>query len=253
VCDLFGLSCSREYAASRSLPLFAEMGRDRRDKHGWGVGFYFSDGSAHVEKCAGEAWVSQGYEMLARSVRSKVIVVHLRLASRAGICDRYCHPFKLRFRSRDWLFAHNGDCASIVNYRTKGERIEGTECLDSPRIFEYLRDHILNYLERKRKGSLFGAVRFATEKLMREHPRGTFNFLLTNGDVLFAHVDKMHSRNRILYGLRREKGIDVAFLVTTIPNLTDETWMEFRPTGNYRGKLLMISEGELLYNGDTKG
>ena len=235
------------------LPLFADMGRDRRDKDGWGVGFYFSDGSAHVEKCAEKAWASKGYEMLARSVRSKVIVAHLRLASRASVCDRYCHPFKLFFRNRDWLFAHNGDCESIVNYRTRYGRIVGTEGLDSPRIFEYLRDHILDYLRSNRKGSLFGAVKSATEKLLEEYPQGTFNFLLTNGDVLFAHVDKMHFKNKALYVLRREKGNGVALLVTTIPDLTGENWIKFHPIRNYRGKLLMISEGELLYNGDIEG
>lgn len=74
--------------------------------------------------------------MLARSVRNKIIVAHLRLASRAGVCDKYCHPFKL-FLGIGLAFAHNGDCASIVKYRTRYERIMGTEGLDSPRISEY--------------------------------------------------------------------------------------------------------------------
>jgi len=60
-----------------------------------------------------------------------------------------------------------------------GERIEGTEGLDSPRIFEYLRDRILEYLRENLRRSLFGAVRHATEMLLREYSDGTFNFLLT--------------------------------------------------------------------------
>jgi len=218
--------------------------------HRWGIGFYFPDGSAHVEKSAEEAWVSQGYEMLARSVKSHIIVAHLRLASRGDICDRYCHPFKLHFLGRDWLFAHNGDCRSIINYQTSGARIEGTESHDSPRIFEYLRDRILEYLRARPTRRLFGAVRRATQRLLREYPDGTFNFLLTNGNVLFAHVDRRHPRNRALYVLRREKGDRLALLVTTVPNLTSEDWVSFAPTGRHRRKLLMISDGELLYNGD---
>ncbi len=54
----------------------------------------------------------------------------------------------------------------------------------------------------------------------------------------------------------RSKGCCGAFegclLVTTIPSLMGENWIKFYPVGNYRGKLLMISEGEILYNGDTK-
>jgi len=97
---------------------------------------------------------------------------------------------------------------------------------------------------------LFGAVRRATERLLEDYPDGTFNFLLTNGNVLFAHVDKRHLTNRKLYVLRREKGEGLALLVTTVPRLTPENWVEFSPGRRYRGKLLMISDGELLYNGD---
>ncbi|MHA1607340.1 MAG: class II glutamine amidotransferase [Candidatus Freyarchaeota archaeon] len=251
MCDLLGLCFSRFYMASRSLPLFAGAGMRRGDMDGWGIGFYFPDGSAHVEKCAEEAWTSEKYQVLARVVKSNVFIAHLRLASRGRVCDEFCHPFKLHFRGRDWLFAHNGDCSAIVNYRTSGERIPGVEGQDSPRIFEFLRDHILRYLQRNRKGSLIGAVKWATEKLFEEYPNGTFNFLLTNGDVLFAHVDRRHSLNNNLYVLRREKEDGLAILVTTINGLTREAWTKFFPIRG-RGKLLVMSEGELLYNIETQ-
>jgi len=67
---------------------------------------------------------------------------------------------------------------------------------------------------------------------------------------MFAHVDRTHPNNKVLYILRRGKEDGLALLVTMVPNLTPENWVRFSPTRRHRGKLLMISDGELLYNGD---
>jgi len=110
---------------------------------------------------------------------------------------------------------------------------------------------MIEYLHGGPLRSLFYAVKNAIKELYHSYD-GTYNFILANSNVVFINLDGQHPHNNRMYMIvRRKTGYDRAIIVTTVPNLTNEEWITVRPRRNHRGKLLMISEGELLYNADV--
>ncbi len=241
MCDLFALSAQKISMASRSLPIFGVRGRGNID--GWGIGF-FRGRFAHVEKSANRIYVPghlhDSFQRLGRVIRSHTIVAHIRLRT-SGLKDEcHAHPFVLQFMGSDWIFAHNGKAPAIERYISQGERLEALS--DSARAFEFLRDYIQFYWRGDAMAySLYEAIKRATGRLMAEYP-GQYNFLLTNGLVLFAFTN--HRRFMILKDSQR---LERALLLTTIAEgLSPEPWKAFVSEGQDAGLLLMIVGGELI-------
>jgi len=229
---------------------------ERKDVDGWGVGFFLRNRRAVVVKDAdirvGKEHINTAFEAVIRCVESEIIVAHFRLASRKHLYGpKYAHPFKDSFLRADWVFAHNGSSDAILSYRTSGRRIHESAEFDSPRVFEYIRDRMREYLSARETRSLYWAVKYAVRRLYEEY-EGTYNFVLANSNVLFVNLDGKHPRNNALYVTFRKKEdpYEKAVIVTTVPRLTAEEWITIRPRSGRRGKLLMISEGEILYHGD---
>ncbi len=257
MCDLFAACFSSEYRAPKTLHKFMLRSIERRDVDGWGVGFFLRNKQAVVVKdtdieIRGENIVTS-FDLAIRCIESEIIVGHFRLASRGDLYgEKYAHPFKDVFLDNEWIFAHNGYSESILRYRTRGRIIHDDPQFDSPRIFEYIRDRMVEYFRRRPLGSIFGATRYAVRKLYEEFGDGTYNFVLANSNVVLINLDGRHPHNNKMFLLRREKAqpYEKAAIITTIPNLTSESWITIKVGRGYRGKLLMFSEGELLYNGD---
>ena len=199
MCDLFALSAGKDYSAPTSLPLFAK--RASKNLDGWGIG-YFKRHRAYVEKSAASAYtdgrVHDAFQRLARVVNSKVILCHVRLRTSGPVDECHAHPFILEFAGHNWLFAHNGKAPAVENYRTSGSRIEEAQS-DSARTFEYLRDQLRVRLESSlpRVPTLFEALHQSTAQLIDDYP-GNYNYLLTNGWVLFAFTN--HRQFMLLRG-----------------------------------------------------
>jgi len=258
MCDILAACFSSEYRAPRTLHRFMIRSTKRGDIDGWGIGFFLRNRRAVVIKDAelrSEVKnISKVFDFVARSVESEIIVVHFRLASRKDLYGpKYAHPFSDVFLDSEWIFAHNGDAPEITRYTTRKRKIHSDPNFDSPRVFEYIRDRIQEYLDEHVAGSLYNAVRYAVNQLYSEYPNGTYNFVLANSNIVFFNLDGRHPRNNKLYLLYRRKSprYEKAIIVTTVPNLTDENWIVIGPRSGHRGKLLMFSEGELLYHGDT--
>ena len=257
MCDILVANFSSEYRAPKTLHRFMVKSTQRGDLDGWGVGFFLRNRKAVVIKDAelgmrGE--LPRVFDLVARSIESEIIIAHFRLASRRDLYGtKYAHPFIDTFLNSDWIFAHNGYAPEILRYNTSGERIHLDPNFDSPFIFEFIRDKMVEYLDRHRAGSLYNAVRYAVKKLYDNYKDGTYNFVLANSNVVFFNLDGRHPHNNRLYLLYRKKRprYEKAIIATTVPDLTDEEWIEIRPRDNFRGKLLMFSEGELLYHGDV--
>jgi predicted glutamine amidotransferase len=155
----------------------------------------------------------------------------------------HAHPFILEFGGHNWLFAHNGKAPAVEDYRTRGSAIEGAQS-DSARTFEYLRDRISHYFHSPPQPlpTLFETIYRSTGQLLEDYP-GNYNYLLTNGWVLFAFTN--HRQFMILKGSKKLEG---GLMLTTLERgLSDENWMRVAKSTNRQGLLLMISGTDIIY------
>jgi predicted glutamine amidotransferase len=242
MCDLFALSAATNYSAPKALPLFAS--RASRNMDGWGIG-YFRKARAFIERSAERVYspgqLHDSYQRLARVVNSKIIISHVRFRTSGPVDECHAHPFVLNFCGSDWLFAHNGKAPAIENYRTEDEVVTGAVS-DSARAFEYLRDQVVS---RCRGASsvpaLFDLVCQGTGRMIEKYP-GEYNYLLSNGLVIFAFTN--HRQFMLLKGSRQ---LETGFLLTTVEKgLSDEDWQRIAKASSGRGLMLAIAGTDVV-------
>jgi predicted glutamine amidotransferase len=156
----------------------------------------------------------------------------------------HAHPFSLEFAGHNWLFAHNGRAPAVEAYRTSGSPLEDAQS-DSARTFEFLRDRISSYLRSPPRvlPTLFEAIHQSTAQLIEEYP-GDYNYLLTNGWVLFAFTN-----HRQFLILKKSKKLEGGLMLTTLARgLSDEKWLRLAKSTNKRGLLLMISGTDVIFH-----
>jgi len=242
MCDLFALSAKKDYSAPKSMPLFAI--RAKKNMDGWGIGF-FRKNHAVVEKSAEHVFYAGGlhdsFQRLARVVKSRTIICHIRFRTSGLVDECHAHPFVLRFGGHEWIFAHNGKAPAIESYRSSGIGIEDAVS-DSARAFEYLRDHLLDHYQNVTElPALFKAISRSTEQMLQEYP-GDYNYLLSNGHLTFAFTN--HRQFMIMKGSRELEG---ALLLTTLARgLSKEKWLRVAKATNRRGLLLAISGNDVI-------
>lgn len=242
MCDLFALSAATNFSAPKALPLFASRASNNMD--GWGIG-YFRKGRALMEKSAQRVYmprrVHDSYQRLARLVSSRIIISHVRFRTSGPVDECHAHPFILRFCGSDWLFAHNGKAPAIEDYRTQGEGIAGAVS-DSARAFEYLRDQMV-FLHRRSAAPLplLDLVCQGTAHMIEEYP-GNYNYLLSNGLVIFAFTN--HRQFMVLKGSRELEG---GLLLTTLAEgLSDERWLRMAKSSRAQGLMLAVSGTDVV-------
>jgi predicted glutamine amidotransferase len=242
MCDLFALSAATTYSVPKSLPIFAV--KAGRNMDGWGIG-YFKKDRAYVEKSADRAYYEgrfhDGFQRLARVISSKFIIAHVRLRTSGPIDECHAHPFVVRLNGQDWIFAHNGKAPAIESYRGKTIQLDDAVS-DSARAFEYLLDGIVARYERKRGiPCLFSAVAETSRQLIEEYP-GTYNYLLTNGSVLFAF-----SNHRQFLLLKESQNLEGGLLLTTVERgLSGENWARVARQTESKGLLMAIVGSDIL-------
>lgn len=248
MCDLFALSAATTYSAPRSLPVFAL--KAGRNMDGWGIG-YFKRGRAYVEKSASRAYhegrFHDSFQRLARVITSKFIIAHVRLRTSGPIDECHAHPFVMRVRGQDWIFAHNGKAPSIKSYQ--GRTVQLDEAVsDSARAFEYLLDGISSRYENHRGiPCLFSALAETSSQLVRDYP-GSYNYFLTNGWVLFAF-----SNHRQFMLLKESRNLERGLLVTTVEKgLSGENWVRVAKPAGSRGLLMAIVAGDIVLMEEIK-
>lgn len=170
--------CLRE--APRSLGTLS-----REHPHGWGVAVFAGSGGWTVQKqprCADE---DAHFGQVACGSRGEVLVAHVRKRTVGPISLENTHPF----RRGDWVFAHNGTVEDQGHLRraSSGRRLqEVTGQTDSELLFSY----VLTRLDEANPSSVeavSGALRRLVDELVGRPNVGAVNFLLSNGEDLFAY------------------------------------------------------------------
>ena len=162
---------------------------------GWGIAFFESDGHDpgrgvryFVDK---EGAATSPIAQMLRSypIKSHNVVAHVRKATVGAVNLENCHPFVRELWGRYWVFAHNGDLKDYApalhgNFHPVGST-------DSELAFCWL----LQELAKSHAGvpSVDELTLTLAELVPQIARHGSFNFLLSNGQALWAHAStKLH-------------------------------------------------------------
>lgn len=254
MCQLLGMNCNVPTDICFSFEGFQlRGGLTDHHKDGWGIAFFegrgcrvFLDAKATVE--------SPVAELVRRyPIHSKNVIAHIRKATQGRVALENCHPFKRELWGGYWVFAHNGNLDNFhPEFRGSLRPVGDT---DSERAFCYLLDRLrLAFPNASPAPRELGAVlrAVATEVATQ----GSFNFLLSNGEWMFAHCsDRLHyltrkSPFREAHLIDQDITVDFSALtrpddkvtvIASVPLTDNEHWTAMHP-----GELLLFQEGELV-------
>lgn len=132
-------------------------GAEETNPDGWGVAWYVPHLAATpaLYKDVTPAWRSRALQLIARGMRSRLILAHVRAASAGlGVSQDNCHPF----RWRTLTFMHNGAIEdfdllrpALWEHLSERARAEVHGTTDSEHVFALLTDR---WLDSRAHGSL---------------------------------------------------------------------------------------------------
>jgi glutamine amidotransferase len=180
MCRLLGLIANKpvdlRFSLTEGPKTLADMSKQNPD--GWGLGWY-QDGQPKIEKEPRQAGDSEQFLRTSAEGSSHIFVAHVRTATIGSLTKHNCHPF----RSGKWLFAHNGTIYEHESLRqhlshSHQKAIQGET--DSEVFFHWLLQNI------ESSDSVIEGLKSAIQAI----PDYTaLNFLLSDGDVLYAYRD----------------------------------------------------------------
>ena len=241
MCQLLGMNCNTPTDVTFSFSGFAQRG-GVTDHHsdGWGIAFFEGRGVRHMVDTQSAA-TSPVAELVRRyPIQSRNVVAHIRKATQGEVVLENCHPFVRELWGRYWVFAHNGNLENYAPRLHGGFRPVGQT--DSEQAFCWL----MQELAKSHAGvptvqELSCTLRELVPQIARH---GTFNFLLSNGQALWAHasthlhwVERHHPFTRASL---KDEDLQVNFaehtresdrvaVVVTQPLTVDEDWRVMAP------------------------
>lgn len=253
MCQLLGMNCNVPTDVLFSFAGFAERG-GRTDHHGdgWGIAFFEDKGLRHFvdHQSAAESPVAE----LIRHypIKSRNVISHIRKATQGAVTLENCHPFVRELWGRYWVFAHNGDL------RDYAPRLHGSfhpvGHTDSERAFCWLMQELAkSHADVPSVAELTLTLRELAPQISKH---GTFNFLLSNGEALWAHASTnlYHVVRQHPFGSAtlRDEDLSIDFaqhaapgdrvaVVVTTPLTSDEAWTPLVP-----GELKVFVNGAVL-------
>ena len=185
MCELLGMNCNVPTDICFSFTGFQTRG-GATDVHadGWGIAFFEGRG-VRVFLDPQPSSRSPVAELVRRyPIHSLNVIAHIRKATQGPVGLENTHPFMRELWGRYWIFAHNGN---LENY---SPTLDGSFLpvgqTDSERAFCHLLQTLrLRFPEAQPERHALRAALAEFAEQVRAH--GPFNFLLSNGDFLFAH------------------------------------------------------------------
>ena len=250
MCQLLGMNCNTPTDICFSFEGFRTRG-GLTDVHtdGWGIAFFegrgarmFLDPQASVGSPVAElVW--------RYPIHSTNVIAHIRKATHGRIALENTHPFQRELWGRYWVFAHNGNLKEFApsldgSFTPVGET-------DSELAFCWMLQELRTRFTTLPDDAILNA---ALQELTAEiAAHGEFNYLLSNGDLLFAYCS-----TKLCYIVReapftvahlKDQDVTIDFSQLTTPDdrvaviatapLTDnETWTPIAP-----GTLLTFRDG----------
>jgi predicted glutamine amidotransferase len=238
MCQLLGMNGNTPTDIVFSFTGFCTRAEEHKD--GFGIAFFEGSG-VRLFVDAQSARNSPVADMVRRyPIRSDNIIAHIRKATQGRIALENTHPFQRELWGRYWVFAHNGDLKHFSPRLHASFRPVGST--DSELAFCWLMQELS-----KAHASVPSIPELTTtlrELVPSIASHGTFNFMLSNGEALWAHC-----ATKLCYVVRQhpfrqarlqDDDISVNFaelttpsdrvaVVVTEPLTRDEEWTVFAP------------------------
>ncbi|MCE1243887.1 class II glutamine amidotransferase [Oryzomicrobium sp.] len=259
MCQLLGMNCNVPTDICFSFTGFTARG-GLTDIHqdGWGIAFFEGKGVRLFLDPEPSAASPVAELVKQYPIRSRNVIAHIRKATQGPVGLENTHPFRRELWGRYWIFAHNGNLLGFDPVFTGPYRPVGET--DSEKAFCYLLERL-----RQRHGdtppgqdALFATVAEVARELGR---LGEFNFLLSDGQALFAHCS-----SRLTHIVRQapfakahltDEDVTVDFsqlttpedrvaVIATTPLTDDEVWHPLPP-----GSLWLFVDGQVASRADT--
>jgi glutamine amidotransferase len=254
MCELLGMECNVPTDIVFSFAGFAKRGgATGPHADGWGLSFFEGRAARVFLDPQPSAHSPLATFVREHAIKTMLAIAHIRKKTRGTVSLANTHPFQRELWGRAWVFAHNGTVAGAKR-RALG-RFQPIGDTDSEHAFcwmlERLRRTFPRYPSNKR------ALASAIARLGAELAKGgTFNFLLGDGDALYARCDTKlwHIVRKAPFGRATlaDEDLTVDFstvttpedrvaVVATAPLTRDEAWVEGEP-----GTLWVFRRGALF-------
>jgi glutamine amidotransferase len=198
MCRLFGMSGGDERVGATFWLLDAPDSlavQSRREPDGTGLGTYDERDRPVVVKHPLAAYDDREFACLAKRVRSRIFIAHIRYASTGAVAPENTHPFESEGR----LFAHNGVVGGLDRLEAElGDalsRVRGDT--DSERVFALITREI------SREGDVGAGIASAARWIADTVPLFALNVILTTSHELWA---LRYPDTHELYVLERDAG-----------------------------------------------
>ncbi len=217
MCRLFAVCATEPVKVHRAFAALRSQSHEHKD--GWGVVTFDAD-PVHVT-AQESAHLSDRFRDLGRSLESKAMLAHIRLASVGGVTPPNTHPFF----EEGWAFQHNGTVRGFATRREQLEallpadrraRLKGET--DSERLFQLFLARRQGDAPRQVAAALASVIRDVAAIFDEPGAKpSSMNLMVCNGTLLVAT-----RRGRELHHLRRP----TAHLISSEPLWHDEPWEE---------------------------
>ena len=253
MCQLLGMNCNTPTDIVFSFEGFRRRG-GLTDHHadGFGIGFFEGKGVRlfHDDKPSANSPVADLIK--AYQIKSENVIAHIRKATQGQTSLANTHPFMREMWGEYWLFAHNGHLKNF--FPAQGGFYQAVGNTDSERAFCYILEQLrCRFATRPTEEALFAALAELTAEI-RQY--GLFNFMLSNGDYLFAHASTLlhYIVRKAPFGeahlLDDDVKVDFAAVTTpndkvaviaTLPLTVNETWSQLAVN-----ELVMFHHGDIV-------
>jgi predicted glutamine amidotransferase len=250
MCQLLGMNANTPTDLMFSFTGFSTRAEEHKD--GFGIAFFEGAGT-RLFVDAQSARLSPVAEMVRHyPIRSHNVIAHIRKATQGVVALENTHPFVRELWGRYWVFAHNGDLKDYQPRLHAAFRPVGST--DSERAFCWLMQELAKaHADLPPVGELTATL---AELVPRIAAHGSFNFMLSNGQALWAHCSTKLSWLVREHPFRKarlqDEDISVDFaemttqadrvaVVVTEPLTADEAWRAFAP-----GELKVFVNGAVV-------
>ena len=254
MCQLLGMNCNTPTDICFSFTGFqARGGLTDHHKDGWGICFFEGRGVRQFLDPNPSSASPVADFVRTYPIKSMNVIAHIRKATQGEIKLENTHPFVREMWGRYWSFAHNGD---LKNFNPKLDgRYSPVGNTDSEKAFCY----ILQELQKKCGDACPGPEEIMNHLhtlTLELAAFGVFNFLLSNGEIMFAHCSTKLAhivrKAPFTQAQLKDKDVSVDFssvttlkdrvaVIATIPLTDNESWTIHDP-----GTLMLFQDGLLI-------
>jgi glutamine amidotransferase len=249
MCQLLGLNANTPTDVMFSFTGFATRAEEHKD--GFGIAFFEGAGVRLMVDVQSARHSPVAQMVRNYPIKSDNIIAHIRKATQGVVTLANTHPFVRELWGRYWVFAHNGDLKGFAPRLHGAFRPVGQT--DSELAFCWLMQELA-----KAHASV-PPIKELTRTLRELAPvpaaHGTFNFMLSNGQALWAHCSthlyhlvrqhpfataSLHDDDVTVDFAQLTSPNDRVAIVVTEPLTRDEPWQAFAP-----GELRVFEGGQL--------